>query len=85
MILALDRGSAHGTPRMMGGTGPADAAIDTLVRSLAAEIGPRGVRVVGIWTAGLPEAFTKRTFQNLSGAPRVVGAARATRPTDRTI
>nr|MDP8946206.1 SDR family oxidoreductase [Actinomycetota bacterium] len=31
----------------------------TLVRSLAAEIGPRGVRVVGIWTVGLPEAFTK--------------------------
>jgi NAD(P)-dependent dehydrogenase (short-subunit alcohol dehydrogenase family) len=59
VILALDRGSAHGTPRMMGGTGPADAAIDTLVRSLAAEIGPRGVRVVDIWTAGLPEAFTK--------------------------
>ena len=59
VILALDSGSAHGSPRMMGGTGPADAAIDTLVRSLAAEIGPRGVRVVGIWTAGLPEAFTK--------------------------
>jgi NAD(P)-dependent dehydrogenase (short-subunit alcohol dehydrogenase family) len=59
VILALDSGSAHGSPRMMGGTGPADAAIDTLVRSLAAEIGPRGVRVVGIWTAGLPETFTK--------------------------
>jgi NAD(P)-dependent dehydrogenase (short-subunit alcohol dehydrogenase family) len=35
------------------------AVVDALVRSLAAEIGPRGVRVVGIWTAGLPEAFTK--------------------------
>src|ERR671910_540094 len=58
VILALDSGSANGSP-MMGSTGPADAAIDTLVRSLAAEIGPRGVRVVGIWTAGLPEAFTK--------------------------
>ena len=59
VILALDSGSAHGSTRMMGGTGPADAAIDTLVRSLAAEIGPRGVRVVGIWTAGLPETFSK--------------------------
>ena len=58
VILVLDSGSANGSP-MMGGTGPADAAIDTLVRSLAAEVGPRGVRVVGIWTAGLPETFSK--------------------------
>ena len=36
VILALDSGSAHGTPRMMGGTGPADAAIDTLALDDAA-------------------------------------------------
>jgi NAD(P)-dependent dehydrogenase (short-subunit alcohol dehydrogenase family) len=36
VILALDSGSAHGSP-MMGGTGPADAAIDTLIRNLATE------------------------------------------------
>jgi enoyl-[acyl-carrier-protein] reductase (NADH) len=29
------------------------------VRNLAAEVGPHGVRVVGIWTAGLPETFSK--------------------------
>lgn len=58
VILALDSGSAHGSP-MMGSTGPADAATDTFVRNLAAEIGPQGVRVVGIWTAGLPETFSK--------------------------
>jgi NAD(P)-dependent dehydrogenase (short-subunit alcohol dehydrogenase family) len=58
VILALDSGSAKGSP-MMGSTGPADAATDILVRNLAAEIGPRGVRVVGIWTAGLPETFSK--------------------------
>jgi NAD(P)-dependent dehydrogenase (short-subunit alcohol dehydrogenase family) len=60
VILALDSGSgsANGSP-MMGSTGPADAAIDTFVRNLAAEIGPRGVRVVGIWTAGLPETFSR--------------------------
>ena len=58
VILALDSGSAKGSP-MMGGTGPADAATDTFIRNLAAEIGPRGVRVVGIWTAGLPETFSK--------------------------
>ena len=58
VILALDSGSAKGSP-MMGSTGPADAATDILVRNLAAEIGPRGVRVLGIWTAGLPETFSK--------------------------
>ncbi len=58
VILALDSGSAHGSP-MMGSTGPADAATDTFIRNLAAEIGPRGVRVLGIWTAGLPETFSK--------------------------
>lgn len=57
VILVLDSGSANGSP-MMGSTGPADAATDTFVRNLAAEIGPRGVRVLGIWTAGLPETLT---------------------------
>jgi NAD(P)-dependent dehydrogenase (short-subunit alcohol dehydrogenase family) len=58
VILALDSGSANGSP-MMGGTGPADAATDTFIRNLAAEIGPQGVRVLGIWTAGLPETFSR--------------------------
>jgi NAD(P)-dependent dehydrogenase (short-subunit alcohol dehydrogenase family) len=58
VILALDSGSAVGS-RMMGGTGPADAATDTFIRNLAAEVGPQGVRVVGIWTAGLPETFSR--------------------------
>jgi NAD(P)-dependent dehydrogenase (short-subunit alcohol dehydrogenase family) len=60
-ILALDSGSAHGST-MMGGTGPADAATDTFIRNLAAEIGPQGVRVVGIWTAGLPETLSQETL-----------------------
>jgi NAD(P)-dependent dehydrogenase (short-subunit alcohol dehydrogenase family) len=58
VILALDSGSAHGSP-MMGGTGPADAATDAFVRNLATEVGPRGVRVVGIWTTGLPETLSR--------------------------
>jgi NAD(P)-dependent dehydrogenase (short-subunit alcohol dehydrogenase family) len=57
VILALDSGSANGSP-MMGGTGPADAATDTFIRNLAYEIGPHGVRVLGIWTAGLPETMS---------------------------
>lgn len=31
---------------------PADAAIDTLIRNLAMECGPAGVRVLGVWAAG---------------------------------
>ncbi|HEV8190512.1 MAG TPA: SDR family oxidoreductase [Ktedonobacterales bacterium] len=57
VIIALDSGSAVGSP-MMGATGPADAALDTFMRNLAAEIGPQGVRVVGIWTAGIPETLS---------------------------
>ena len=42
---------------MMGGTGPADAATETFMRYLAAEVGRHGVRVVSLWTAGVPETF----------------------------
>jgi NAD(P)-dependent dehydrogenase (short-subunit alcohol dehydrogenase family) len=71
VILALDSGSgsANGSP-MMGSTGPADAAIDTFVRNLAAEIGPRGVRVVGIWTAGLPETFSREKLAAVDSSSR---------------
>ncbi|WP_066374810.1 SDR family NAD(P)-dependent oxidoreductase [Herbidospora mongoliensis] len=59
VILTLDSGSGSGVNSpMMGGTGPADAAIDTFVRNLAYEIGADGVRVLGVWVAGIPETFT---------------------------
>jgi NAD(P)-dependent dehydrogenase (short-subunit alcohol dehydrogenase family) len=57
VILALNSGSAHGSP-MMGGTGLADAATDTLIRNLALELGPSGVRAAGVWVAGIPETLT---------------------------
>lgn len=74
VILALDSGSAHGSP-MMGGTGPADAATDTLVRNLAAELGPGGIRVVGIWTAGLPETLSPEKLAAVTGGPAMDDAA----------
>jgi enoyl-[acyl-carrier-protein] reductase (NADH) len=43
---------------MMGGTGAADGAKDALVRDLAQEVGPSGVRVVGIWTAGITDSLS---------------------------
>jgi NAD(P)-dependent dehydrogenase (short-subunit alcohol dehydrogenase family) len=67
VILALDSGSATGSP-MMGGTGPADAAIDTFVRNLAAEIGPHGIRVVGIWTAAVPETLSPEKLASVNSS-----------------
>jgi NAD(P)-dependent dehydrogenase (short-subunit alcohol dehydrogenase family) len=57
VIMTVTSGSSHGTAPNMGGTGPADAAVESLLRYLAAETGAHGVRVVGIWTAGVPETF----------------------------
>lgn len=37
----------------LGGTGPADAATESLLHYLAAEVGQSGVRVAGLWTAGV--------------------------------
>ena len=58
VIIELDSASACGSGPMMGGTGAADGAKDALVRDLAQEVGPSGVRVVGIWTAGLTDTLT---------------------------
>jgi NAD(P)-dependent dehydrogenase (short-subunit alcohol dehydrogenase family) len=66
VILALDSGSANGSP-MMGGTGSADGALDTLIRNLALETGPQGVRVIGIYTAGLPETLSPEKLATVSG------------------
>jgi NAD(P)-dependent dehydrogenase (short-subunit alcohol dehydrogenase family) len=74
VILALDSGSAHGSP-MMGSTGPADAATDTFIRNLAAEVGPHGVRVVGIWTAGVPETLSPEKLAAVNSDLRLDDAA----------
>jgi NAD(P)-dependent dehydrogenase (short-subunit alcohol dehydrogenase family) len=67
VILALNSGSASGSP-MMGGTGPADAATDTLIRNLALEAGPHGVRALGIWAAGIPDTLSPEKIAAVSGA-----------------
>lgn len=58
VILSLTSGTSAVTPPMMGSTAPADAAVEAFMRSLAAELGPYGIRVLGIWTAGVPETLT---------------------------
>ena len=67
VVIALDSGSARGSAPGMGGTSAADGALDALVRDLAAEVGPSGVRVVGIWTAGITETFTAEKFERVLG------------------
>lgn len=67
VILHLNSGSAHGAMPGMGSTGPADAAVETFMRYLAAETGRAGVRVCGIWTAGVAETLTKEKLAKVAG------------------
>jgi enoyl-[acyl-carrier-protein] reductase (NADH) len=40
------------------------------MRYLAAEVGPRGVRVVGLWAAGIPESFPEAADDARGGLDR---------------
>jgi NAD(P)-dependent dehydrogenase (short-subunit alcohol dehydrogenase family) len=46
----------------MGSTGPADAAAESFLQTLAHEVGPRGVRVAVLWTAGVVETLTRESI-----------------------
>jgi NAD(P)-dependent dehydrogenase (short-subunit alcohol dehydrogenase family) len=53
----------RGTP-LNGGYGPAQAAKEALTRELSAELGPQGIRVVGLRPHGLPETSSlKEVFE----------------------
>jgi NAD(P)-dependent dehydrogenase (short-subunit alcohol dehydrogenase family) len=67
VILHLNSASGAGAMPGMGSTGPADAATEAFMRYLAAEVGPRGVRVCGIWTAGVAETLTKERLAAVGG------------------
>jgi NAD(P)-dependent dehydrogenase (short-subunit alcohol dehydrogenase family) len=76
VILHLNSASGAGAFPGMGSTGPADAAVESFMRYLAAEVGPSGVRVCGIWTAGVQETLTRHKLVEVAGenAPEVSGA-----------
>lgn len=78
VILHLNSASGDGAMPGMGSTGPADAATEAFMRYLAAEVGPSGVRVCGIWTAGVVETLTKEKMALVAGGdgpdPRAVEA-----------
>jgi NAD(P)-dependent dehydrogenase (short-subunit alcohol dehydrogenase family) len=67
VILHLNSGSGPGARPGMGSTGPADAATESLMRYLAAELGGSGVRVCGIWTAGVAETLTDEKIASVGG------------------
>ena len=55
--------SRTGTP-LVGGGGPAMAAVEALTRNLSAELAPHGIRVVGLRPQGIPEtARIKESFE----------------------
>ncbi len=58
VILMLTSGSLAGATPLMGSTPAADAAIEAFMRCVAAEVGPYGVCVLGLWTAGVPETLS---------------------------
>jgi NAD(P)-dependent dehydrogenase (short-subunit alcohol dehydrogenase family) len=68
VILHLNSGSAAAAMPGMGSTGPADAATEAFMRYLAAELGPHGVRVCGIWTAGVAETLTQEKLAEVGGS-----------------
>jgi enoyl-[acyl-carrier-protein] reductase (NADH) len=67
VILHLNSASGPAAMPGMGSTGPADAATESFMRYLAAEVGPHGVRVCGIWTAGVAETMTDESIAEVAG------------------
>jgi len=49
--------SRTGIP-LVGGLGPAMAAVEQITRNLSAELAPQGIRVVGLRPQGMPETGT---------------------------
>ena len=67
VILHLNSASGAGAMPGMGSTGPADAATEAFMRYLAAELGPSGVRVCGIWTAAVTGTLTREKLAAVGG------------------
>jgi NAD(P)-dependent dehydrogenase (short-subunit alcohol dehydrogenase family) len=67
VILSVTSGTARAPSAGMGNTGPADAAVELFMRTLALEVGPRGVRVVGLHTAAVAETLTSERIAKVSG------------------
>lgn len=58
ILTTITSGPARLAAPLVGGMGPAWAAMEAFSRGLAAELGPRGVRVVALRAHGMPETAT---------------------------
>jgi NAD(P)-dependent dehydrogenase (short-subunit alcohol dehydrogenase family) len=67
VILSVTSGTARTPTPGMGNTGPADAGVELLMRTLALELGRSGVRVLGIYTAAVAETLTSERIAAVSG------------------
>jgi NAD(P)-dependent dehydrogenase (short-subunit alcohol dehydrogenase family) len=74
VILSVTSGTARVPSPGMGNTGSADATVELFMRTLAPEVGPSGVRVVGIYTAGVAETLTAERMERVTGHPMDVEA-----------
>jgi NAD(P)-dependent dehydrogenase (short-subunit alcohol dehydrogenase family) len=61
-ILTLTSATAAFPSPGMGSTGPADAAVESFLQTLAHEVGPQGVRVAVLWSAGVVETLTRESI-----------------------
>ena len=77
VILWLNSASGNGAGPGMGGTGPADAAIDNYMRQLAKDHGSSGLRVCGIWSPGVDRHEVMARFSVLGRGPRLEEVANA--------
>lgn len=70
VIIMLSASSVIQTRHEMGGFAPANACIEALTRSLAGEVGRRGVRVVGIRSNFTPETVPGITDEDVAANVR---------------
>jgi len=71
VILTLSASAvrAYGPGVYVGGFGIACAAIEALTKQLAAELGPRGIRVNCLRLEGIPESWEGVSTESWSGSP----------------
>jgi NAD(P)-dependent dehydrogenase (short-subunit alcohol dehydrogenase family) len=60
VIMRVTATHARSSIPLVGGYGPAMAAMEALTRELSAELAPRGIRVVGLRPQAMPESATIR-------------------------
>lgn len=59
VILALSAPMTRAAPAMTGAFAPAHAVIETMVRQMAAELGPDGIRAAALRPTGMPDSVRR--------------------------